>query len=350
MPYIEAGSLRDRLRRVGRLELSAAVHLAIEIASALAYAHAAGVIHRDLKPENIMLSPTGEAILADFGIAYALEESKGELGPDSDPAGRLTETGVTVGTPTYMSPEQAAGDEILTGASDQYALAAVVYEALTGQPPFTGPNARAILARKLTTTPPSLRSLRPDAPAAVEQVLLRAMARQPADRYESLDAFAQALGETGVPTAITPAGLRSIAPARSRGVRRRLVGIVAAGLAVAAGIWWAAARGSAATDPTVDPITPVLAILPFKNLGPPADQYFADGLTEEITSRLAELGRPSGDLPDQRRAVPRQPQVAAPDRERARGGVRAGGERPLGAHSGQAGPGAGNAAADRGQG
>ena len=199
MPYVEAGSLRDRLRRVGRLELSAAVHLAIEIASALAYAHAAGVIHRDLKPENIMLSPTGEAILADFGIAYALEESEGELGPDSDPAGRLTETGVTVGTPTYMSPEQAAGDEILTGASDQYALAAVVYEALTGQPPFTGPNARAILARKLTTTPPSLRSLRPDAPAAVEQVLLRAMARQPADRYESLDAFARASARRGCP-------------------------------------------------------------------------------------------------------------------------------------------------------
>ena len=286
MPYVEAGSLRDRLRRVGRLELPAAVHLAIEVASALAYAHAAGVIHRDLKPENIMLSPTGEAILADFGIAYALEESEGELGPDSDPAGRLTETGVTVGTPTYMSPEQAAGDEILTGASDQYALAAMVYEALTGQPPFTGPNARAILARKLTTIPPSLRSLRPDVPAAVEQVLLRAMARQPADRYESLDAFARALGETGVPTAITPAGLRSIAPARSR-VRRRLVSVAALGLAAAAGLWWATARGGA--DPTVDPATPVLAILPFKNLGPPADQYFADGLTEELTSRLASL-------------------------------------------------------------
>ena len=289
MPYIEAGSLRDRLRRVGRLELSAAVQLAIEIASALAYAHALGVIHRDLKPENIMLSPTGEAILADFGIAYAWRSPRASSAPTVTLAGRLTETGVTVGTPTYMSPEQAAGEEILTGASDQYALAAVVYEALTGQLPFTGPNARAILARKLTTTPPSLRSLRPDAPAAVEQVLLRAMARQPGDRYESLDAFARALGETGVPTAITPAGLRSIAPARSRGVRRRLVGIVAAGLAVAAGIWWAAARGGAATDPTVDPITPVLAILPFKNLGPPADQYFADGLTEELTSRLASL-------------------------------------------------------------
>jgi eukaryotic-like serine/threonine-protein kinase len=289
MPYVEAGSLRDRLRQVGPLDIGPAVHLAIEVASALAYAHAAGVIHRDLKPENIMLSPTGEAILADFGIAYALDESEGELGLDSDPSGRLTETGVTVGTPTYMSPEQAAGDEALTGASDQYALAAVVYEALAGQPPFTGPNARAILARKLTTTPAPLRSLRADVPAVVEQVLLRALARQPADRYESLDAFARAMAETGVPTAITPAGLRSVGPPRSRGVSRRAMGIAALGLAVVAGTWWAVARRRAAADPALDPTTPVLAILPFKNLGPPADQYFADGLTEELTSRLASL-------------------------------------------------------------
>ncbi|HKU62120.1 MAG TPA: protein kinase [Gemmatimonadales bacterium] len=289
MPYVEAGSLRDRLRRAGPLEMGPAVHLAIQVASALAYAHAAGVIHRDLKPENIMLSPTGEAILADFGIAYALEESGGELGPDSDPAGRLTETGVTVGTPTYMSPEQAAGDEILTGASDQYALAAVVYEALAGRPPFTGPNARAILARKLTTAPPPLRSVRADVPAAVEQVLLRALARQPADRYESMDAFSRALGETGVTSAVTPAGVRSLAPGRSRAPERRAVAAAVLVVLAAVAGWWTLARRGAASDPIADPTTPVLAILPFKNLGPPADQYFADGLTEELTSRLASL-------------------------------------------------------------
>jgi serine/threonine-protein kinase len=325
MPYVEAGSLRDRLRRVGRLEVPAALHLAIEVASALAYAHAAGVIHRDLKPENIMLSPTGEAILADFGIAYALEEFEGELGPDSNPAGRLTETGVTVGTPTYMSPEQAAGDEILTGASDQYALAAVVYEALTGQPPFTGPNARAILARKLTTTPPSLRSLRPDVPAAVEQVLLRAMARQPADRYESLDALARALGETGVPTAVTPAGLRSIAPARLRRVDRRLVGVAALGLAAGRGDLvgrGAGRRGDrpygrsdhpGARDPAVQESRPacrsILRRRPDRGAHQPP----------------REPAGPSGHQPDEGRAVPRQHQVAAADRERARGGVRPGG-------------------------
>ena len=114
-----------------------AVQLATEVASALAYAHALGVIHRDLKPENIMLSPTGQAILADFGIAYAVEEGSATTG--DTPSGRLTETGITVGTPAYMSPEQAAGDEALTGRSDQYALAALVYEMLAGRPPFTGP-------------------------------------------------------------------------------------------------------------------------------------------------------------------------------------------------------------------
>jgi len=291
MPYVEAGSLRDRLRRVGPLDVGPAVHLAMEVASALAYAHAAGVIHRDLKPENIMLSPTGEAILADFGIAYALEESGGTPGPDSDPGSRLTETGVTVGTPTYMSPEQAAGDEALTGASDQYALAAVVYEALAGQPPFTGSNARAILAKKLTTAPPPLRRLCPEVPEAVEQVLLRALSRQPSDRYEGLEAFARALSATGVHTAITPPGLRAVAPARPR--RRRwplLAGTAALLLALGLGAGrWVAARRAAGSPAGADPGTPVVAILPFKNLGAPADQYFADGLTEELTSRLAAL-------------------------------------------------------------
>jgi serine/threonine-protein kinase len=287
MPYVEGGSLRDRLRRFGPLAVGAAVHLGIEVASALAYAHAAGVIHRDLKPENIMLSPTGEAILADFGIAYALEGSE-EVGPDSDPGGRLTETGVTVGTPTYMSPEQAAGDETLTGASDQYALAAVLYEVLSGQPPFTGPNARAILARKLTTSPPPLRSLRPDVPAEVEQVLRRALARQPVDRYESLDALARALGDTGVPMVITPAGLQGVAPARPRPAQRWGTAAALAFLLIGGLIWWSIRRQSA-RDSTDDPATPVLAVLPFKNLGAPADQYFADGLTEELTSRLASL-------------------------------------------------------------
>jgi serine/threonine-protein kinase len=289
MPYVEAGTLRDRLRRAGRLEPPAAVQLALEVASALAYAHRLGIIHRDLKPENIMLSPTGEAILADFGIAYALEQPGDATDPDTPSGSRLTETGVTMGTPTYMSPEQAAGDEELTGHSDQYALAAVIYEALAGTPPFTGANARAILAKKLTASPDRLRSLRADVPEAVDQVLARALSRHPHERFGSVEEFARAL-RAGSPTAITPVSLPRVGPTPPAARRRRtrwLVAALAAGLAVGA---WLLTRAGPAAPPAGETETRVLAVLPFKNLGDPADQYFADGLTEELTGRMAALG------------------------------------------------------------
>jgi TolB-like protein/tRNA A-37 threonylcarbamoyl transferase component Bud32/Tfp pilus assembly protein PilF len=293
MPYVEAGSLRDRLRQVGRLDTGAALQVALEVASALAYAHTLGIIHRDLKPENIMLSQTGEAILADFGIAYALEEAEDAGGTDTPSEPRLTETGVTVGTPAYMSPEQAAGDEDLTGRSDQYSLAAVVYEALAGVAPFTGPNARAILARKLTSAPRPLKDARPDVPAAVERVLMRALSRQPPDRYESMEAFAQALIETGAHSAITPVSLPRMGsppPRRRRRTRLFVVPILLLALG-GAGLWMVARQERGGTGPGApDPESRVLAVLPFKNLGDPGDQYFADGLTEELTSRLAGLG------------------------------------------------------------
>jgi len=285
---VRGESLLTQIQK-GPLPWERSCRIAAQVAGALARTHQTGVIHRDLKPENIMLSPTGEAILADFGIATALETGA-EAAREGDLEGRLTETGVTVGTPTYMSPEQAAGDEALTGASDQYALAAVLYEALSGQPPFTGPNARAILARKLTTSPPPLRSHRPEVPPAVEQVLLRALARQPADRYASLHAFARALGDTGARAAVTPAGLlRSTGPAGGdpAPVRRRLASVAL--LVLAAGLVWWNVRRSGAAAPADDAAMPVIAVLPFKNLGAPTDQYFADGLTEELTSRLASL-------------------------------------------------------------
>ena len=292
MPYVEAGSLRDRLRRLGKLDPPAAVQLALEVASALAYAHRLGIIHRDLKPENIMVSPTGEAILADFGIAYALEQSGDAADPDTPSGPRLTETGVTVGTPTYMSPEQAAGDEALTGRSDQYALAAVIYEALSGSPPFIGPNARAILAKKLTTAPVSLRAVRADVPEMVDQVLMRALSRHPDERFDGMEAFAQALaaGSSGATTPVSLPRVTQTAPS-SRPLRTRLLALVPIVLALAMAAWWLTrhddgARASSAAEPDAR----VLAVLPFKNLGNPADQYFADGLTEELTSRLAALG------------------------------------------------------------
>jgi serine/threonine-protein kinase len=292
MPYVEAGSLRDRLRRVGRLEPPAAVQLALEVASALAYAHRLGIVHRDLKPENIMLSPTGEAILADFGIAYALEQPGVATDPDTPSGPRLTETGVTVGTPTYMSPEQAAGDEELTGRSDQYALAAVIFEALTGTPPFTGANARAILAKKLTANPAPLRSVRADVPEVVDDVLMRALSRHPHERFGNMEEFARALAASSS-TAITPVSLPRVTdapPATPPRVSRWLVAVpLVLALAAAA---WLLTRDEAAPDVSLDAEaeTRVLAVLPFKNLGNPADQYFADGLTEELTSRLASLG------------------------------------------------------------
>ena len=242
-----------------------------------------------------MFSATGEAILADFGIAYALEQQSSDPDDVSSSDPRLTETGITVGTPTYMSPEQAAGDEAVTGSSDQYALAAVVYEALAGIPPFTGPNARAILARKLTTAPPFLRGARPDVPEILERILLRALSRFPGERYESIEAFAHALAATGVQSAITPVALPRVAP--SPGARRgRTVALVAVPLVLlalaGAAVWRFGHPGpsAAVTTANPEPDTKVVAVLPFKNLGDAGDQYFADGLTEELTSRLAGLG------------------------------------------------------------
>jgi eukaryotic-like serine/threonine-protein kinase len=287
MPYVETGSLRDRLRGQGRLGVGAAVQVGREVASALSYAHALGVIHRDLKPENILFSPMGHAILADFGIAYALEGAAGQ---------RLTETGVAVGTPVYMSPEQSAGDETLDGRSDQYELAAVVYETLAGVPPYCGANARAIFAQKLTEPPPPLTDRRPDVPPVLERVLLRALERARDARYETIDEFAAALVEAGrSPVVAAGPAPTPVASADRPAPRRRLGGreLAALGAAllllVGAGVVWGrrVLAERAAAERAAGPR--VVAVLPFKNLGPPGDQYFADGLTEEITSRLAGL-------------------------------------------------------------
>jgi serine/threonine-protein kinase len=293
MPFVESGSLRDRLVRRGPLSVADAVKLAQEVASALAYAHGQGVIHRDLKPENILLTVSGHALLTDFGIAYAVEESRDSLGGH-----RLTETGVTLGTPAYMSPEQSAGDEIVDARSDVYSLATVLWEGLAGRPPFEGPNARAIMARRLTEAPPSVAAVRADVPEVVARALTRALSRHPEDRFESAEAFAAALAparpsyhDTPLPfeplvTAPTAAG--PPAPAADRGRRRTVaLGVTGLVLLVTAVVVLLRARGTFTPEAPAGP--PVVAVLPFKNLGAAGDQYFADGLTEEITSRLAGL-------------------------------------------------------------
>jgi eukaryotic-like serine/threonine-protein kinase len=193
MPFVEGESLRDWLRREKQLPIEAAVRLASEVASALDYAHRKGVIHRDIKPENILLHD-GQALVADFGIALALSTAGGT---------RMTETGLSLGTPHYMSPEQAMGEREITGRSDVYALGCVLYEMLTGDPPFTGSTAQAIVAQVVTEAPRPLTVRRHTIPAQVEAAVLRALEKLPADRFASAAEFAQALTVPAAQTVVT---------------------------------------------------------------------------------------------------------------------------------------------------
>ncbi len=181
-PYLGQGSLRDLLRSSGPLPVDHALRLAGEMAGALAFAHSFGIVHRDVKPENVLIAD-GHALLADFGIAHFAESRET----------RLTDTGHSLGTPAYMSPEQAAGERQIDGRTDIYALGAVLYEMLTGQLPYTGPSARAILALQMKETPRLLRTLRPDVPERVEAAVHRALAQAPADRFETASVFASVL-------------------------------------------------------------------------------------------------------------------------------------------------------------
>ncbi len=183
MPYVEGESLRDRLTREHQLPIEDAMSITREVASALSYAHSHDVIHRDVKPENILLSG-GEAIVADFGIAGALDAAGGV---------NLTRTGVVLGTPAYMSPEQAAGDRALDGRSDVYGLGCVLYEMLTGEPPFTGPTSQAIIAKRFSDPVPSARRLRETISLPLDRAIVKALARAPADRFASTREFAEAL-------------------------------------------------------------------------------------------------------------------------------------------------------------
>ena len=187
MPYVEGETLRGRLERETQLPIAEAVRLAREVADALQAAHARGVIHRDIKPENILLQGgpgTAHALVADFGIALAVQSAAGA---------RMTQTGLSLGTPQYMSPEQATGEKVIDARSDIYALGAVTYEMLVGEPPFTGPSTQAIVARLLSTPPPSLTATRNTIPPHVEAAVLTALAKLPADRQASVGEFAAQL-------------------------------------------------------------------------------------------------------------------------------------------------------------
>ncbi len=222
MPFVEGESLRDRVTREKQLPIADAVRIAMEVAGALDYAHRHGVIHRDIKPENILLHD-GRALVADFGIALAASKAGGA---------RMTETGMSLGTPTYMSPEQAMGERDITAKSDVYALGCVTYEMLVGDPPFTGSTAQAVVAKVLTEKPAPPSKFRDTVPAHIEDALLTALAKLPADRWPTAAAFAEAL--TGHPT--TTRAPRSMV-AKQWSVRSPVPWALACGLAVVVAAW-----------------------------------------------------------------------------------------------------------------
>ena len=187
MPYVDGESLRDRLRRERQLAIDEALQLIRSVADALEYAHGRGVIHRDIKPENILIQ-AGQAVVSDFGIALTVKDTQGE---------RLTGVGLSMGTPAYMSPEQAMGAREPDVRSDVYSLACVLYEALVGEPPYTAITPQALIAKRLADPVPSVRRLRPTIPAGVDEAIAKALAKVPADRFGSARAFADALFKSG---------------------------------------------------------------------------------------------------------------------------------------------------------
>jgi serine/threonine-protein kinase len=289
MPFIEGGTLRDRLDRDKQLPIDEALSIAREVADALGYAHAHGVIHRDIKPENILLEG-GHAVVADFGIARAMTALGGE---------RLTGTGVTLGTPTYMSPEQAGGDRHIDGRSDLYSLGCVLYEMLGGRAPFVGPTTESVIRQHVLTDAAPITNLRPTVPAEVAGALARTLAKNPADRFNPAAQFVHALSpaspRTTAPLAVEPpatpvASTASAALRTSMGKSRRLMlEWAAVGLAAVGLIGWFVTRERTASIPSTT--IQRIAVLPMDNqTGDTAQRFFADGMTREVIGVLSEVG------------------------------------------------------------
>ena len=271
MPLAQGESLHDRLAREKQLPIDETIRIIQQVASGLDFAHRHGVIHRDIKPDNILLHD-GEALLADFGIALALR--------DADRT-RLTETGLSLGTPQYMSPEQALSERDLDARADVYSLGAVTYEMLAGEPPVSGSTSRAIIAKLLTERPTSVRLLRDSVPPSVDRALMRALEKTPTDRFGTAREFADALSATDL----------TARPASTR-VRRTWIGIAAGVLLIgAAGAYLYTRRGASAAAGSADAIRSI-AVLPFDNYSADSTQeYFAEGMTDELTTDLATISQ-----------------------------------------------------------
>ena len=270
MPYVEGESLRGRLDREKQLPIDDALEFTSEVADALSYTHTRGVLHRDIKPENILLSG-GHAIVADFGIARAISVA-GE--------GRLIQTGVSLGTPAYMSPEQGTGSGQLDARSDIYSLGCVLYEMLAGDPPFTGTTAQAIVARHLVDPPPRLRTVRQTVSPAVEQALEKALAKVPADRFATAAEFAEALAVPG-----SKATLRV-----PRAVLSTVALLVVTALVVGWLLWVRPNRFSTAAGGGAPLKSQRIAVLFFHDRSPTHElAYLADGLTQALIDTLRRV-------------------------------------------------------------
>jgi serine/threonine-protein kinase len=237
MPFVEGESLRDRLTREKQLGIEEAVRITREVASALDYAHRKGIVHRDIKPENILLHD-GQALVADFGIALAASTTGGT---------RMTETGMSLGTPHYMSPEQAMGERTLDARTDVYALGCVLYEMLTGEPPFNGPTAQAIVARVMTDRPRPVSETRATVPEHVEAAVTTALQKLPADRFATATEFSAALASTGY----TTPGRPGVAATAGRKARLPWAVAAVAVLIAAAALVWSLGRPAPAEAPVV---------------------------------------------------------------------------------------------------
>jgi serine/threonine-protein kinase len=292
MPYVEGESLRVRLTKHGELPVAEAVRVLREIASALAYAHERGIVHRDIKPDNVLLSG-GAAMVTDFGVAKALSTSS------NVEHGGVTSLGIALGTPAYMSPEQASADPAVDHRADVYAFGVLAYELLAGQPPFSGRTPQGLLAAHVTEAPEPLHKRRPSLPAGLAALVMRCLEKRPADRPQAAAEIVRALDDLTTPSGGMPpmssppavaAGsmVASTPPAR----RRRL--IVLAGTAVALVLTVAAisARRLSHSVSTAAPemSASTLAVLPFENVGGDTSAtYFADGMTDELATALAKV-------------------------------------------------------------
>ena len=275
MPFIEGESLRDRIAHEKQLPVEEALRIAGEVADALAYAHGRGVIHRDIKPENILLQ-AGHALVSDFGIARIRSATITDLGAPTLAGGSLTATGATVGTPAYMSPEQAGGCRDVDGRSDQYALACVLYEMLAGQAPFTGPTVESLVHQHLSVAPRPVTDLRPAVPPRMARAISRALAKTPADRFATMPEFTAALAKNDVASA-------SATQAATAGVGRARAGPAAAGEEALQSTVHAPGERRRSEAPS-------LAVLYFENLSSePDSDYFCSGITEDLLTDLSKV-------------------------------------------------------------